>query len=184
MYGGQGVKKRCHLSWLTNSPLVDEPQCGEGSCVFSANEYSCAHGAQINFGDLTPYLTYDGGPLWSPHHKVKSLIRMLGQDSNWGLTLRQSSVLTIYLRCSTTWLRQPLSWQRHALILTTPHPHLTTPHLQLSYATSAIGYVKSTTYLRHIPTWLRQISTASGYDHPQLHNSLHHTHSLSTPHPT
>ncbi len=24
-----------------------------------ANEYSCAHGAQINFGDLTPYLTYD-----------------------------------------------------------------------------------------------------------------------------
>jgi hypothetical protein len=24
----------------------------------SANEYSCAHGAQINFGDLTPYLTY------------------------------------------------------------------------------------------------------------------------------
>jgi hypothetical protein len=25
---------------------------------FSANEYSCAHGAQINFGDLTPYLAY------------------------------------------------------------------------------------------------------------------------------
>jgi hypothetical protein len=24
----------------------------------SANEYSCAHGAQINSGDLTPYLTY------------------------------------------------------------------------------------------------------------------------------
>jgi hypothetical protein len=24
----------------------------------SANEYSCAHEAQINFGDLTPYLTY------------------------------------------------------------------------------------------------------------------------------
>jgi hypothetical protein len=27
-------------------------------CGASANEYSCAHGAQINFGDLTPYLTY------------------------------------------------------------------------------------------------------------------------------
>ncbi len=27
----------------------------------SANEYSCAHGTQINFGDLTPYLTYDFG---------------------------------------------------------------------------------------------------------------------------
>jgi hypothetical protein len=30
-----------------------------GSCGFSANEYSCTHGAQINFGDLTPYLTCD-----------------------------------------------------------------------------------------------------------------------------
>jgi hypothetical protein len=25
----------------------------------SANEYSCAHGAQINFEDITPYLTYE-----------------------------------------------------------------------------------------------------------------------------
>jgi hypothetical protein len=31
---------------------------GGASCGVSANEYSCAHGAQINFGDLTPYLTY------------------------------------------------------------------------------------------------------------------------------
>jgi hypothetical protein len=29
-----------------------------GGCGVSANEYICAHGAQINFGDLTPYLTY------------------------------------------------------------------------------------------------------------------------------
>jgi len=28
-------------------------------CGVSVNEYSCAHGAQINFGDLTPYLTYE-----------------------------------------------------------------------------------------------------------------------------
>jgi hypothetical protein len=31
----------------------------EGGCGVSANEYSCTHGAQINLGDLTPYLTYD-----------------------------------------------------------------------------------------------------------------------------
>ncbi len=35
---------------------------GEGGVAggggVSANEYSCAHGAQINFGDLTPYLAY------------------------------------------------------------------------------------------------------------------------------
>jgi hypothetical protein len=34
---------------------------GSGGCGVSANEYSCAHGAQINFGDLTPYITYDLG---------------------------------------------------------------------------------------------------------------------------
>jgi hypothetical protein len=33
--------------------------CGGGDFGVSANEYSCALGAQIKFGDLTPYLTYD-----------------------------------------------------------------------------------------------------------------------------
>jgi hypothetical protein len=32
---------------------------GGGDCGVSANENSRAHGAQRNFGDLTPYLTYD-----------------------------------------------------------------------------------------------------------------------------
>jgi hypothetical protein len=55
----QGDTKRFRLSWLTNSALVYEPKCGGGGdCWVSANEYSWAHGAQINFGDLTPYLTY------------------------------------------------------------------------------------------------------------------------------
>jgi hypothetical protein len=31
---------------------------GGGGLGGSANEYSCAHGAQINFGELTLYLTY------------------------------------------------------------------------------------------------------------------------------
>jgi len=48
----QGVTKRCRLSWLTNTALVYEPY---GAL---ANEYSCAHGANINYGDLTPFLTY------------------------------------------------------------------------------------------------------------------------------
>jgi hypothetical protein len=29
-----------------------------GGCLASANEHSCAQGAQIYFGDLTSYLTY------------------------------------------------------------------------------------------------------------------------------
>jgi hypothetical protein len=31
---------------------------GGVSCGPSATEYSCKHETQINFGDLTPYLTY------------------------------------------------------------------------------------------------------------------------------
>jgi hypothetical protein len=34
-----------------------EGEGGGGGCA-SDNEYSCAHGAEINFGDLRPYLTY------------------------------------------------------------------------------------------------------------------------------
>jgi hypothetical protein len=34
---------------------------GGGGWGVSANEYSCEQGAQINFRDLTPYLTYSGG---------------------------------------------------------------------------------------------------------------------------
>ncbi len=48
----------CH-GWLI-APSYMNPNAGGGvwgSCGVSANEYSCAHGAQINFGNLTPYLT-------------------------------------------------------------------------------------------------------------------------------
>jgi hypothetical protein len=41
------------------APSYMNPNAGEGgSCGVLANEYSCAHGAQINFGDLIPNLTY------------------------------------------------------------------------------------------------------------------------------
>jgi hypothetical protein len=55
--------QRCRLSCLTKSALVCEPNCGGGGGAvagsqLSANEYSFTHGAQINFGDLTPYLAY------------------------------------------------------------------------------------------------------------------------------
>jgi hypothetical protein len=53
-----------YLGWQTNSALVwaQMREHGEGggvaACGVSASEYSCAHGAQINFRDLTSYLTY------------------------------------------------------------------------------------------------------------------------------
>jgi len=34
----------------------------EGGSGVSDNEYSCAHGAQINFEDLTPYFAYGTYP--------------------------------------------------------------------------------------------------------------------------
>ncbi len=62
-----GGHKKMSSTLLTDSALVHEPKWGGGGgcgCVVSAIglsqcEYSCAHGAQLNFGDLTPYLTYD-----------------------------------------------------------------------------------------------------------------------------
>ncbi len=57
----QGVTKRCRLPWLPNRALVDEPKCG-GGVVARSQPMSTAvhntHGSQINFGVLTPYLTY------------------------------------------------------------------------------------------------------------------------------
>jgi hypothetical protein len=61
----RGDANRCRLFSLTNSALVRytyEPKCGgwrrQG---VSTNEYTCAQGAQINFGDLLKFhifLTY------------------------------------------------------------------------------------------------------------------------------
>ncbi len=62
-----GHKEMSSISWMTNSALVYEPKCvGGRGCGVSANEYRCAHGAQINFGDITPYLTNDLPPRHHP----------------------------------------------------------------------------------------------------------------------
>ncbi len=64
-YCMQGVTKRCRLSWLTNSALVNEPKWGRegGQGGFAGPQLMSTAvqwytGAQINFGDLTPSLTY------------------------------------------------------------------------------------------------------------------------------
>jgi hypothetical protein len=58
----QEVTKRCRLSWLTNSALVYEPKCrgrGLGGELWCLSQWIQLYtGAQINFGDLIPYLTY------------------------------------------------------------------------------------------------------------------------------
>jgi|688.fasta_scaffold573922_2 hypothetical protein len=93
----QGVTKRCRLYWLTKSAHVNETKCGgDGECYgVSANEYSCALGFQINFGDLTPYLIYSmisPDSLLPPtsQHPPPSKVRHLITQNNilvifWGL---------------------------------------------------------------------------------------------------
>jgi hypothetical protein len=55
----QGVTKRCRLSWLTSSAHVSLNAGGARELRGLSHYYSFTHKAQINFGDRTPYLTYD-----------------------------------------------------------------------------------------------------------------------------
>ncbi len=55
-----GVTKRCRQFRLTNSALVYEPKCGRRGELRALSQWvQLSTGAQINFADLTPYLTYD-----------------------------------------------------------------------------------------------------------------------------
>ncbi len=48
-----------YLGWpIAPSYMSPNAGGGGGGCGVSANEYSCPHGAQINFGDLTSPLVY------------------------------------------------------------------------------------------------------------------------------
>ncbi len=50
---------------------------GGGGCGVSANESGCAHGAQINFGDITPYLLLN---LWFRRNKNKEEVPLFYVD--------------------------------------------------------------------------------------------------------
>ncbi len=77
----QGVIQRCRLSWLTNSDLLYESKCGGGvgevAGSMSTAVYIKWHGAQINLGDLTPYLTCGaryGQKIWMCRDSLESLL--------------------------------------------------------------------------------------------------------------
>jgi hypothetical protein len=47
---------------------------GEGrGCGITANEYSCAYGAQKKFGAITPYLTYAIKPRQDDQHRIYTI---------------------------------------------------------------------------------------------------------------
>jgi hypothetical protein len=89
---------------------------GGCDCEVSANEYSCAHGAQINFGDLTPYdvkLTVAGNELapriltfaiscWYKHHTYNNM-NILELSISWKIatgikSANPTQAGTIYFR--------------------------------------------------------------------------------------
>jgi hypothetical protein len=80
----QGVTNRCRLSLLTNSALVYEPKGGGGMRGLS-QWVQLYTGAQINYGDLTIYLTY--GTILS-HCKLPGPVMIL-KPLNWYLGCRK-----------------------------------------------------------------------------------------------
>ncbi len=86
-FTGRGSQRDVvYLGWPM-APSYTSPNAGNGGWggAVSANEYSCAHGAQKNFGDLTPYLTYvyTGKQYWKHSVIFKFLQMPITAVDNW-----------------------------------------------------------------------------------------------------
>ncbi len=128
------------LSWPI-APLVYEPKCGgwvgvAGSQPMNTAVHITWHGAQINFGDLTPYLTYAGTRslfpsfhLWGRHrvHGLYRTQRPKDYSTEYIHILTRDETGSVYSIC-------PLSWSVHCNFTgdgkcnergwaCTPHPH-------------------------------------------------------------
>ncbi len=80
---GYKLTKRCRLSLLTNSALVLQVQIRgrggiAGSQPMSSAVHITWHGAQINFGDLPPYLTYACGLAYASRHAAHPMVWLKG----------------------------------------------------------------------------------------------------------
>ncbi len=59
IYQGVTITKRCRLSWLTNSAAYLSPNAGGGRACGGLSQWVQLYTeAQINFGDIAPYLTF------------------------------------------------------------------------------------------------------------------------------
>jgi hypothetical protein len=92
----RGATKICRLSWLTNSALVYEPNCGKRGRGYgvSANEYSCTNGAKIKFGDLTTHLIYVINPLKHVYCRIDKKKSEM-QTENYNMLIRKAVKLFI-----------------------------------------------------------------------------------------
>ncbi len=82
----QGITKRCHLSWLTNSALICEPKCGGGGsrglshwvqlCTWSPKKLWRSNSIFSLFRKLKLHCHNYTKPFFSTHpaHKLRALI--------------------------------------------------------------------------------------------------------------
>jgi hypothetical protein len=69
------------------------------SCGGSSNENSCAHGAQINFGDLTSYLTYllgTASSIWRGVFLLKFLSYLYGAGTHGGIRTHATDLPQVF----------------------------------------------------------------------------------------
>jgi hypothetical protein len=99
MFDNQGFTKRCCLSGLTNSALVNETKCGVRGGVAESQSMSTA--VHRSFGDLTPYLTYVSNPSFS-----LSTARKVGAVQGPVLVDLASAVSSV---CTAVARQQPIS---------------------------------------------------------------------------
>jgi hypothetical protein len=80
-----GVTKRCRLScygWPIAPSCMSPNAVWKRGCGVSANEYSCAHGAQIKFGNLTPYLCVQFENVWYKYDLTSYFKQSMWPDVN------------------------------------------------------------------------------------------------------
>jgi hypothetical protein len=93
----QGVTKRCRLSWLTNSALV-EPKCGGrgGSCGVSANEYSCAvDNCTVYLGSMC---TWSPNKLWRSNSGSQPMSTAVHNAWSPNKLWRSNSIFNLWLK--------------------------------------------------------------------------------------
>ncbi len=124
---------------------------GGGGCGVSANENSCTHGAQINFGDLNPYLTYD-----------------CQSSNNNSFRFRLSRNL-LYWKFIFKKLTS-LPWMKMFIILTAPST-LVSFHLFNSILRSTVGYIIKSGFPKHrLPNLI--LNCTSFMQHNIIHITL------------
>ncbi len=83
-FSGRGNKEMSSLLADQQVSLVYEPKCGGGRGVgLRGLSQCCARGVQINFGDLTPYLSFGSNTLQHQGAADEAIVQNVQNRPNW-----------------------------------------------------------------------------------------------------